>query len=43
MIEKHSDFRGPGVEDLFNRFMDGIGELINKGFEALASALNPFD
>lgn len=42
LFEENNDFRGPGIGDLVERIMKGVGELVAKAVDALADKLNPF-
>lgn len=43
IFQRDDDFRGPGVGDLIDRILDGIGELVSQAVDALADRLNPFN
>jgi hypothetical protein len=42
MFQRDERFRGPGVGQLVDRIMEGIGTLISQAVDALAEKLNPF-
>lgn len=43
LFERDERFRGPGVGDIVDRVMEGLGALLAEAVNNLASALNPFD
>jgi len=43
LFEADGKFRGPGIGDIIDRIMKGVGEMIARGVERLGEILNPFD
>jgi hypothetical protein len=43
LFERDERFRGPGVGQLVDRIMAGIGELLSQAVDKLASKLNPWN
>ncbi len=43
LFERDERFRGPGIGELIDRIMEGIGNLLSEAVDALAAKLNPFD
>jgi len=42
LFERDERFRGPGVEDMIDRIMSGLGEMVSKAVQDLKNKLNPF-
>ncbi len=42
LFERDERFRGPGIGDMIDRIMDGIGTLVSSAVDTLADKLNPF-